>query len=249
MAQDAVKFACPYCKEKLVSLEDLKTHLETEHLPEAKPEPVWGREVYPPPDGVAFIDSDVMKCVGCGLCAEACSMRHFGVINKDYARIYVRKVLLPLPKAIIVTCSQCQDEERPCEEACPLSPSAIYFDNETQHMVINEETCTSCLLCKEACDTEAIQFNPEASDKPMVCDLCDTDNSGKRDPQCVRICPATALYFHDQEERGRPLRDMSRRSSEEKAEMVAKRLYPLTRESIAYPPWNKDSFEKGVKND
>ncbi|MFC1838627.1 4Fe-4S dicluster domain-containing protein [Thermodesulfobacteriota bacterium] len=248
MVQDAVKFACPYCREEFDSLDDLKTHFETEHPSEAKFEPVWGREVYPTPTGSAFIDSDVMKCVGCGLCAEACSMRHYGVINKDFARIHVRKFLLPLPKAIIVTCSQCQDEERPCEEVCPLSPPAIYFDNETQHMVVNEDTCTACLLCKEACATEAIGFNPEASDKPLVCDLCDTDNSGKRDPQCVRICPATALYFHDQEERGRPLRDMSRRSSDEKADMVAKRLYPLTRESIAYPPWNKNSFEKGGKN-
>ena len=248
MVEEVVKFACPYCKEKFNPLEELKSHLETVHPANAKSEPVWGREVYPPPAGTAFIDSDVMKCVGCGLCAEACSMRHFGVINKDFARIHVRKFLLPLPKAIIVTCSQCQEEERPCEDACPVDPPAIYYDTETQHMVVNRETCTGCRLCKKACATEAIRFNPDASDAPIVCDLCDTNNTGKRDPQCVRICPTTALYFHDQEERGRPLRDMSRRSADEKAEMVAKRLYPLTRESIAWPPWSKESHDKGGKN-
>ncbi len=237
MAKDAVKFACPYCDQELASVSALRTHLETGHPVRAGSEPVWGREVYPPPAGVAFVDSDVMKCVGCGLCAEACSMRHFGVINKDYARIYVRKFVLPLPKAITVTCSQCQAEERPCEKACPVTPPAIHFDEKTLHMVIDKDTCIGCLSCRDACGTEAIRFNPEVSDIPFVCDLCDIDNTGKRDPQCVRICPTTALYFHNRDERGRPLRDMSRRSADQKAEMVARRLYPLTRESIASPPW------------
>ena len=38
-------------------------------------------------------------------------------------------------------------------------------------------------------------------------------------------------------ERIRPLRDSSRKSSDEKAAMVARRLYPLTRESLAHPAW------------
>ncbi len=218
-------------------MDTLRTHLETEHPPKADAAQVWGREIYPQPTGVAFIDSDVMKCTGCGLCAEACSMRHYGVINKDLARIYVRKFLLPLPKAIVVTCAQCQAEERECEKACPVSPPAIYFDEKTLHMVINEESCTGCLVCMDACGTEAIRLNRDESDIPFVCDLCDVDNTGERNPRCVEICPTTALYFQDQEDRGRPLRDTFRRSADEKAEMVAKRLYPLTKDSLAYPPW------------
>ena len=210
--------------------------------------PVWGRELYPPPQGVAFIDVDVMKCVGCGLCAEACSMRHFGVINKDFARIYMRKFLLPLPKAIVVTCCQCQDEERPCEAACPMTPPAIHYDKQTLHMVVDTQTCTGCLMCQEACATEAIRDNPDASDTPLVCDLCDTDNTGQRDPQCVRICPTTALYFHDQHERQRPLRDSFRKSADDKAQMVARRLFPLTRDSLAHPPWTPERVQGGKHN-
>ncbi|HJX34694.1 MAG TPA: hypothetical protein VJ373_05905, partial [Desulfatiglandales bacterium] len=71
------------------------------------------------------------------------------------------------------------------------------------------------------------------------------DNTGERDPQCVRICPTTALYFHNRDERGRPLRDMSRRSADEKAGMVARRLYPLTRESIAFPPLRPLNNDEG----
>ena len=77
----------------------------------------------------------LQTCAHCGLCAEACSMQHYGVINKDFARIYVRKVLTPMPKAVIAVCTQCHTEERPCEKACPVSPPAIYYDEKTQHMV------------------------------------------------------------------------------------------------------------------
>ena len=172
-------------------------------------------------------------------------MQHYGVINKDFARIYVRKFLLPLPKAIIVTCSQCQAEERPCEKACPVSPTAIYFDEKTLHMVVDDDTCIGCLACRDACGTEAVRFNPEVSDKPFVCDLCDTNNTGERNPQCVKICPTSAILYHDQDERGRALRDSFRRSSNEKAEYVAQRLYPLTRESLAFPVWrSRDSGER-----
>ena len=228
-----IRYSCPYCEQEMDSRHSLKSHVETFH----PSTPVWGREVYPPPQGVAFVDADVMKCTGCGLCAEACSMRHFGVINKNFARLYVRNVLLPLPKAVIVTCSQCQEEERPCEQACPLSRPAIYFDVEKLHMVIDQDRCTGCLSCRDACGTESVRFNADVSDKPFVCDLCDVDGTGTRDPECVKICPMTALYFHNRMERTRPLRDSSRKSSTEKAAMIARRLYPLTRESSAYPPW------------
>jgi Fe-S-cluster-containing hydrogenase component 2 len=227
MKKEMIRYACPYCDQELDKRSSLKTHLEMAH-PAAQ---VWGREIYPLPKGEAFIDADVMKCTGCGLCAEACSMHHFGVINKDFTRIYVRNFLLPLPKAIIVTCSQCQEEERLCEKACPVSPPAIYFDKHSLHMVVDTDRCTGCLSCRDACATEAIRF------KPLICDLCDKENRGDRDPQCVKICPATALYYHNRVERIRPLRDSSRKSSDEKANMVARRLYPLTRDSIAYPPW------------
>ncbi len=237
MTEKNVRCICPYCEEEFDTILALQEHLEGNHLTGTETQQIWGREIYPQPGGVAFIDSDVMKCVGCGLCAEACSIQHFGVINKDYARIYVRKYLLPLPKAIVVTCCQCQEEERRCEQACPVTPPAIYFDNNTLHMVVDKERCTGCLLCRDACGTEAVRSNPEISDKPFVCDLCDTDNNGERNPQCVEICPMTALYFHDQNERGRPLRDSFRKSSDEKAEMVARRLYPLTRDSLAFPVW------------
>ncbi len=239
MPDKIIKFACPYCNQETDSPGALKNHLETVHPPQSAP-PVWGREIYPAPKGVGFIFPDDMKCVGCGLCAEACSMRHFGVLNKDYARIYVRKFLLPLSKAVVVTCCQCQSEERACEKACPVSPPAIYFDEKTLHMVLNKDRCTGCLACQSACGTEAIRLNTAISETPFVCDLCDINNTGEKDPQCVKICPTSAIHYLNKEDRGRALRDSFRKSSDEKAELISKRLYPLTRDSVTFPPLQRE---------
>jgi Fe-S-cluster-containing hydrogenase component 2 len=257
MADDISKNACPYCGqvfEKFSILEEfnpratLQEHLESAHSSKVPSWPVWGREVYAPPEGEAFIEVDDMKCSGCGLCAEACSMQHFGVINKNFARIFVRKVLTPMPKAVVSTCTQCQKEERLCEQACPVTPSAITFDEKTWHMVINKDTCTGCLQCQEACGTEAIHFNEDVGNTPFVCDLCDTNNSGERNPQCVKICPQNALYFHNRADRGRSTRDNFRKSTDQKAMFISRRLYPLTKDSIAFPPWHpEDGLKRGGK--
>ena len=119
-----LKYVCPVCSETFSALNALKGHATTIHRMEAE-DKGWGMENYPNPVGAAFIECEEMKCVGCGICQMACSMKHFGVINKELARIQVRKYLLPLPKAVQVTCVQCREEERECEMACPVKPSAI----------------------------------------------------------------------------------------------------------------------------
>jgi Fe-S-cluster-containing hydrogenase component 2 len=209
-----------------------------ESEPESQPHG-WGKENYPFPTGVAFIECDEMKCVGCGICQMACSMEHFGVINKDLARIEVRKYLLPVAKGIQVTCSQCQKEERECEKSCPLDPSAIYYDNDLLHMVVDKDSCLGqdCLTCMESCPAGAIKTYPQLLLEPFVCDLCDTENNGKRNPQCIDVCPTGALYFKDLSVFGFPVRDFMRKNADEKAELIARRLYPLPKESMWEPRW------------
>ena len=203
----------------------------------------WGQEHYPYPKGAAFIECHELKCTGCGICQMACSMKHFGVISKDLSRIQVRKYLLPLPKAVPSTCQQCAEEERACQKACPIKPPAIYFDPNTLHMVINKETCLGhgCRLCRRACGIDVIRVYPSVSRVPFVCDLCDTENNGNRNPECVNICPYGALYFSKSAELrfGYAVQDLFRKHPDEKAELIAKRLYPLPRESMGYPGWRE----------
>ncbi len=203
----------------------------------------WGKEKFPYPKGPAFIECDEMKCVGCGICQMACSVKHHGIINKDLARIQVRKYLLPLPKAVQVTCVLCPEPERECEKACVLFPSAIYFDKNLQHMVIDKERClgNDCLQCRDACSARAIRAYPSASSVPFVCDLCDTENTGNRDPQCVNVCPYGALNFvNSQEHRfDYSVQQIRRKHADEKAELISKRLYPLKKDSMGYPGWKR----------
>jgi Fe-S-cluster-containing hydrogenase component 2 len=203
----------------------------------------WGKENYPYPVGASYIECDEMKCVGCGICQMACSMMHFGVINKDLSRIQVRKYILPIPKAVQMTCVQCAKEERECEKACPQNPPAIYFDEESLHLVIDEQRClgNKCLLCMKACPAKAIRIYPSISPKPFVCDLCDTQNNGDRKPECVNVCPYGALRFLQSGDArfSNSIGDLLRKDTDEKAELISKRLYPLTKDSLGNPGWRK----------
>jgi carbon-monoxide dehydrogenase iron sulfur subunit len=203
----------------------------------------WGKENYPYPVGASYIECDEMKCVGCGICQMACSMIHFGVINKDLSRIQVRKYILPIPKAVQMTCVQCPKEERECEKACPQNPPAIYFDEESLHLVIDEQRClgNKCLLCMKACPAKAVRIYPPISPKPFVCDLCDTQNNGDRKPECVNVCPYGALRFLQSGDArfSNSIGDLLRKNMDEKAELISKRLYPLTKDSLGNPGWRK----------
>lgn len=199
----------------------------------------WGLRNYPYPNGAAYIEAEEMKCTGCGICQMACSMKHFGVINKELSRVQIRKYLLPLPKAVQVTCVQCPDGERECENACPLKPAAVHFDTTTLHMVVDKDRCLGdkCLRCKKACPAEAIRANPAAGKLPFLCDLCDVNNTGARDPQCINICPCGALnYVQAADSRfAYKYNDIFRIHADKKAEFISKRLYPLKKESMWRP--------------
>jgi ferredoxin len=82
----------------------------------------WGIENLPFPKGLALIEARWDLCIGCGFCEVACSMFHYGIINRELSRIRVYRYLLPAPKSVQNVCCQCSDQERECQKACPLDP-------------------------------------------------------------------------------------------------------------------------------
>ncbi len=198
----------------------------------------WGIEDIPFPKGIALIECRWDLCIGCGLCEIACSLKHFGVINRELSRIRIFRYLLPVPKSVQNLCCQCSEEERECQKACPLDPPVIYYDKEKLHMSVDTERCvgSSCRQCQEACPAHVPSFFPPTADYPLLCDLCETE--GNRKPQCVEVCPNYALEYMTP----RFPQHLERVHPDQKAEYLSKRLYPLPKDKIQISP--EELFEE-----
>ena len=190
----------------------------------------WGVECHPYPKGEAsYIQTRWDLCTGCGICEIACSMFHFGVMNRELSRIRIYRYFTPLSKSVQAVCVQCRDEERECEKACPLDPPAIHYDKDLLHVNVDQDRCLGhkCGRCAEACGSSAIHFYPPTHDFAIVCDLCERE--GQRRPQCVEACPAYALEF-----RGEKFPSyIERVPPEEKAEALSERLSPLRKDQVS----------------
>lgn len=119
-------------------------------------------------------------CSGCSICELVCAIKHFGVNNPKKSAI---RVLTTYPHPVMrmpIVCSQCK--VAPCAKVCPTDAlrwieGVVYLD---------EESCTSCYKCVEACPFGAI-YAHEDCDLPIICDMCGGD------PECVKKCPNGAL--------------------------------------------------------
>jgi Fe-S-cluster-containing hydrogenase component 2 len=87
-----------------------------------------------------------------------------------------------------VMCRQCRKPF--CLLACP--ENAIVVDQETGALIIQEELCTGCGECAEACPFNKggmVLRLDEATGVYVKCDLCGGS------PQCVEVCPTGALKY------------------------------------------------------
>ena len=126
------------------------------------------------------------RCTNCHLCSMFCSLaftkngvfqfrpsiaRIRVVENEDESR-YVAHV-----------CLQC--ESPACADACPVE--AITKNPDTGVVVIDEDECTGCGMCIEACEFGGVFM---ADGKAVKCEVCD-------EPLCVRACAVKALEIQD----------------------------------------------------
>ena len=109
----------------------------------------------------------------------------------------------------------------------------IHYDQDRGHMVIDEERCLGwrCSKCRKACPADVPKFYPPDHDHCMVCDLCEQED-GRRRPQCVEACPAEALDFLSP----KFPHHLERIHPDQKADSLAKRLYPLPRDRVSRLP-------------
>ena len=137
---------------------------------------------------VIAIDFD--RCTGCRLCEMMCSMASAGESNPEKARIRIVKIyeygrMIPMP-AVCMNCI------KPfCEAVCPVK--AIYKNESTGGLLVDEEKCIGCSSCVYACPFGAISVD-RSKGYAFKCDQCDGN------PVCVQVCPTQAIEYLEGQE-------------------------------------------------
>ena len=135
---------------------------------------------------VTFVPKNCMACKSCEL---ACALGHSasGDINEsisEYPRPVSRlKIVYRDGKLHLIRCLHCKRPK--CVEVCQ---SGALTKNCDGVVTINDERCTGCFECVDACPFGAIQIRGREA---MKCDLC--GDAGEL--SCVLACRCGALVY------------------------------------------------------
>ena len=131
------------------------------------------------------------NCVTCKRCMIECAVRHSQ--TQDFV---LSSLEIPTPVTRINISSRkdkphatvCQNCKNPkCRESCEYGAITKFEDG---NVVIDQEKCTGCWECIDACPFSAITTETEM-DVAFNCDDC----KGYDDMACVEACKTSALYY------------------------------------------------------
>jgi len=130
-------------------------------------------------------------CVGCRLCASACSVRKFGRCKPKSAGIIIWQDLFERFEGQRL-CRHC--DEPLCAYAC--MNGCISQDKETGDMLHDSSRCVGCWMCVMVCPFSAISKSITKEDNHEIkmavrCDLCACED----EPHCVMVCPTGAIAY------------------------------------------------------
>ena len=164
---------------------------------------------------------DLKRCVGCDTCSIACKMSNNlpkdmlwlkvhtqgGEAKDTAAGTFPNVTMSYLP----MNCMHCTDA--PCVTACPVQATT---QREDGIVVVDQDLCTGCGRCIEACPYEGIRtLNEEEPEfyldfelghptapkhvgtKVEKCNFCVGRLEMGEKPACMELCPGRARYFGD----------------------------------------------------
>jgi Fe-S-cluster-containing dehydrogenase component len=138
---------------------------------------------------------DTKDCVGCYACEVACKQEHNLPAGPRWIRVFPvspKEIEGKLQLRYVVThCVHCSQPL--CKEVCPVNAISKRDDG---IVLVDEELCTGCRECIEACPLGVMQFD---EDKGLAekCDLCVERIDMGLEPACVAACPSHCIYFGD----------------------------------------------------
>jgi len=142
--------------------------------------------------GTTKYEPFITDCVMCKTCELVCSTYRERETNPALARIHVIFKELDWVEGKSDTtvelniCRQCPGIAA-CMSVCPVE-GAVYRDENTGAVLVNDDLCIRCNKCVDACPYDAIWFS-KRKDKILKCDLCGGE------PKCVEWCPVQCLQY------------------------------------------------------
>jgi len=173
---------------------------------------------YDPENRLYGMGVDIEKCIGCGLCIDACKKENNVPREPFFCRTWVERYTITKNGDVIVEnietqkgrskekvdeaeilksffvpklCNQC--ENPPCVQVCPVGAT---FRTEDGVVLVDSKRCIGCRYCIQACPYGARYLHPETrtADK---CTFCYQRIVKGLLPACVEVCPTQARIFGD----------------------------------------------------
>lgn len=177
----------------------------------------------PPEEGPWWgIAIDIHKCIGCGMCAQACKTENDVPEEPFYFRTWVEQYTIlnngeikiespnggvdgfkpsvpgeDIFKTFFVPkmCNQCA--KSPCTQVCPVGAT---YESPDGVALVDESYCIGCSYCVQACPYGCRYIHPEkkVADK---CTLCYHRLKNGLAPACMEVCPTGARKYGDLNDR------------------------------------------------
>lgn len=172
------------------------------------------------------------KCIGCGMCMDACKMENLVPNEPFFFRTWVERYIIKKDNNVIVQnikgwsgeltekvtekdvlrsffvpklCNQCDNP--PCVQVCPVGAT---FKTEDGVVLVDDTRCIGCRYCIQACPYGARFLHPEKSTAEK-CTFCYHRITQDLLPACVEVCPTQARIFGDKKSAASPLGRFKRR--------------------------------------
>jgi len=136
---------------------------------------------------------DLQRCVACHACTAACKQEHDLPLGMNWNPVLTVGPVGSYPNLsacyVPKPCMQCRDA--PCIESCPTDGLKRRTDGIVE---LEQDECTGCNACVDACPYGAITMNP-LTGLAEKCTFCMHRVDQGLKPACVLTCVGKAMFF------------------------------------------------------